>query len=71
MSGDGPTLLSRNWLTLIRHGVKLMLEIYLDLFRGELGTMKGVGLRLSVPKDAVSKFKRPRHVLYALRGAIE
>ena len=79
--GDGPALWGRSWLTSIRlnwgaikyvsQGVEQILEKYLDLFREELGTLKGVEIKLSVSKDTVPRFKRPRSVPYALRGAIE
>ena len=79
--GNGPPLWGRNWLTSIRlHwrdiktvslGVEPLLDQYSSLFSEELGTLKDVQVKLSVSKDAVPKFTRPRPVPYALRGAIE
>lgn len=79
--GDGPALWGRNWHSAILlnwssikrllQGVELILPKYSDLFKEELGTLKDVEIKLSIKKDAVPKFKRPRPVPYALRGAVE
>ena len=44
---------------------------YPDLFKEELGTLKGMEIKLPVTKDAVPKFKKPYSVPYALRDAVE
>ena len=79
--GDGPALWGRSWLSAIRlnwpsikhisEGVESILSWYPDLFKEELGTLKGVEIKLSIAKDAIPQFKKPRPVPYALRGAVE
>ena len=79
--GDGPALWGRNWLSAIRlnwqaikyvtQGIESILSRYPDLFKEELGTMKGMEIKLSIAKDAVPRFKKPYPVPYALRGAVE
>ena len=77
--GDGPALWGRNWLSAIQlnwpyiknitQGIEPMLSKYSELFKEELGTLKGVEIKLSIAKDATPRFKSP--VSYALRGAVE
>ena len=79
--GDGLALWGRSWLSVIRlnrpviknitKGVEPILSRYPDLFEEELGTLKGVEIQLSIAKDAIPQFKKPRPVPYALRGAVE
>ena len=66
--GDGPALWGQSWLSAIRlnwssiksisHGVESTLSKYPDLFKEELGTLKGMEIKLSVTKDAVPNFKK-------------
>lgn len=58
VKGPGPSLMGRNWLSQItldwprigllstNHGVEDLLQKYADLFKGELGTLKGFKARL-------------------------
>ena len=55
----------------VRNGLQAVLEKYGDLFKEELGTLKGVEVKLVVPENATAKFFKPRPVPYAIRGAIE
>jgi hypothetical protein len=81
IAGNGPSLWGRNWLTEIRlnwkfiknvrQGYEPLLEKYSDIFRNELGTLKGIRVKLVVPDDAPAKFFKPRPIPYAIRGAIE
>ena len=81
MAGNGPSLCGRNWLTeiqlnwkLIKHvhqGYEPLLDKYSDIFRNELGTLKGIQVKLVVPDDAPAKFFKPHPVPYAIREAIE
>ena len=81
VAGNGPSLWGRNWLTeirlnwesvkRIRGGFEPLVEKYSEVFREELGTLKGVKVKLVVPEDATAKFFKPRPVPYAIRGAIE
>ena len=52
-------------------GVESLLQKYDELFRDELGTLKGITARLVVDENATPKFFKPRPVPYAIRGAIE
>ena len=42
-----------------------------DVFRDELGTLKGVKVKLVVTENMTAKFFKPRPLLYAIRGAIK
>ena len=81
VAGGGPSLWGRNWLNAIKlnwaqikqvtRGLQPLLQKYGDVFRQELGTLKGIEVQLVVPKDATPKFFKPHPVPYAIRGAIE
>ena len=81
VKGRGPSLLGRNWLKVIQldwRSIKYiptelesLLYKYGELFKEELGTMRGVNAKLSVKQDAIPKFCRARPVPYAIREAIE
>ena len=69
VAGNGPSLWGRNWLNKtrldwgctkqIQTGLQSLVSKYAELFREELGTLKGVGVKLVVPKDATTKFFKP------------
>lgn len=81
VDGDGPSLFGRNWLSSItlnwksiRHlstGLDGLLQKYKDIFKDELGTLKGVYAKLVIKPDATPKFFKPHSVPYALKEAIE
>ena len=81
VEGEGPPLFGRNWLRKIQLNwgsikhmtteLDCLLRKHSDLFRNELGTLKGVQARLVVRPDANPRFYKPRAIPYALRGAIE
>ena len=81
VAGQGPPLLGRNWLSTlrldwshikqVRTGLESLLPKYSEVFRDELGTLKGIETKLVVQEDAKPKFFKPRSVQYAIRGAIE
>ena len=48
-----------------------MLEEHKDVFKDELGTMKGVKAKLFVKPGSSPKFFKPRSFPHALKGAIE
>ena len=66
VEGDGPVLLGRNWLVNLQldwqgikkvyTGVESLLQKYDELFRDELGTLKGITARLVVDENATPKF---------------
>uniref|UniRef100_A0A8C6WZ84 ribonuclease H n=1 Tax=Neogobius melanostomus TaxID=47308 RepID=A0A8C6WZ84_9GOBI len=78
--GSGPSLLGRDWLRKIKlnwHEVKYthttedILQRYSDVFRNELGTLKGVTVKLHVDPSATPRFFKPRVVPYAMKGKVE
>ena len=69
VDGDGPSLFGRNWLSSItlnwksiRHlstGPDGLLQKYKDVFKDELGTLKGVYAKLVIKPDTTPKFFKP------------
>jgi len=86
VNGNGPTLFGREWLMKIRLNwqnlgvaniqnkqlcLKAVLDKYSEVFKNELGTLKGVKAKLSVKPGTKPQFSRPRQVPYALRDAVD
>ena len=81
VKGRRPLFLGCNWLKVIQldwRSIKYIstelesiLYKYSELFKEELGTMRGVNAKPSVKQDAIPKFSCARPVPYALREAIE
>jgi len=81
VDGNGPSLFGRNWLSSITldwreikrlsTGVDGLLQQYQEIFKDELGTLKGIYAKLTVKPEATPKFFKPRSVPYALKSAIE
>ena len=79
--GDGPSLLGRNWLKLIRLNwpeiKKVSLELdtllskYKNLFKEELGTVQNYQVKPHVKSEVPPKFCKARAVPYALKEPIE
>ena len=83
--GDGPSLMGRDWLSKLKpnlsvfyagnpginKGVEKLLDRYADLFKEELGRVKGVEVKIHVDESARPHFFRPRPVPFALKGRIE
>eukprot|EP00118_Oscarella_pearsei_P019665 m.210272 g.210272 ORF g.210272 m.210272 type:complete len:329 (+) comp39743_c0_seq9:1996-2982(+) len=81
---DGPALMGRNWLQAIRldwstmrihrvkqtSGAEELKKKYSELFRDEIGTLKGFRAKLRLKDDASPRFYRPRSVPYAFRQKI-
>ena len=72
VAGDGPSLWGRDWVSAIsryrtrqvlHQRVGLLLQKYSEVFQEELGTLKGIEVKLVVQENAVSKFYKPRSVL--------
>ncbi|KAL5516532.1 hypothetical protein EMCRGX_G001892 [Ephydatia muelleri] len=55
----------------INKGVEKLLDRYADLFKEELGRVKGVEVKIHVDESARPRFSRPRPVPFALKGRIE
>ena len=86
IQGDGPSLLGRDWLFRLHvnreklaifhtrcSSVDLegVLAKHADLFRDELGLVKGAPVKLHVESTCKPRFFKPRPVPYALRGKVE
>lgn len=56
---------------MVRSGLTSLLQPYSKIFRDELGTFKGIEVKLTVDDDATLKFFKPWSVPYAIRGAVE
>ncbi|XP_024921034.1 uncharacterized protein K02A2.6-like [Cynoglossus semilaevis] len=78
--GSGPSLLGRDWLRKIKinwHEVKYMrttediLQQYSEVFRDELGTCKGMTVKLHIDPNATPRFYKPRVVPYAMKQKVE
>lgn len=78
--GNGPSLLGRDWLPKIclnwheikyAHTTEDILQRYSDVLRDELGTLKGVTVKLHVDPTAAPCFFKPRAVPYAMKGKVE
>ena len=82
VDGEGPALLGRNWFAHIRldwaniayssHTPELqaVLDSHADVFKDELGTVKGTSISLAMKDSTVPKFFRPRPVPLALKDTI-
>ena len=86
VAGRGPSLMGRDWLyklkpnlgifhTSIHVGmdnhIQELLSRHSELFKDELGLVKGVTVKLYVDPSATPRFFRPRSVPHALRGRVE
>lgn len=84
VKGTGPCLLGRAWLEeiqlpwseikLVQSDVMTLQEVlskHDEVFKEELGTLKGTTATLHVPADASPRFFRPRSVPYALKTKVE
>ena len=81
VAGKGPSLFGRNWLgsiqldwgsiKQIRAPLEELLQEFEEVFRAELGTLRGVQATLELKPEAKPRFYRPRSVPYAIKGAIE
>ena len=79
VGGKGPSLLGRDWLDRLRldwrevrmlnttpDSLEAVLVKHSDLFRDELGTIRGITAKLHVSPGAKPRFYRPRSIPYAL-----
>ena len=83
MRGNGPPLLGRNWLSLIKldwqHIFKVgqnrslqdVLSHFNEVFKGELGKVRGVKARIHVNPQTSPIFHKARPVPYSLKSKIE
>ncbi|XP_038139940.1 uncharacterized protein K02A2.6-like [Cyprinodon tularosa] len=84
VKGTGPSLLGRAWLETLKlkwdeikhvrtetQGLQQVLSKHEDVFKEELGMLKGMKATIRVSAEACPKFYRPRSVPYAMRAKVE
>ena len=81
VAGSGPSLFGRNWLADIQldwgsiekmtSPLEQLLHDYAEVFRPELGQLKGVEATLEIQPEACPKFLKPRSMPYAIKDAVE
>ena len=85
VTGSGPSLLGRDWLQeiqldwrAIHHvqrapptGLQKILDQHTDVFKDELGCVKGVQASITIESQAQPRFCKPRRVPFALRAKVE
>ena len=84
VSGKGPSLLSRDWLGRLRldwreirmlnvtpDALEAVLSKHSNLFRDELGTIRGITAKLHISPGVKPRFYRPRSIPYALRSRVD
>ena len=82
IKGDGPTLLGRDWLSIIRvdwprihytptSELQALLDKHRDVFQEGLGTFKGRKARIEVEPEAKPRYCKARTVPFALRSKVE
>ncbi|XP_039543047.1 uncharacterized protein K02A2.6-like [Pimephales promelas] len=83
VKGTGPCLLGRSWLEelqmqwseikLVQSEMTLQQVLFqhAEVFKEELGTLRGATATLHVPTDATPRFFRPRSVPFALKTKVE
>ena len=81
--GTGPCLIGRNWLTTLRldwqrifsirtgRTLQSILDKYPDVFKDDLGTIKGVKAKIYVDPEATPLYHKARSVPLALKEKIE
>ena len=78
VEGSGPALFGRNWLRTVKLDWGLIKKVTTDLesvisehkevFKDELGTLKGVKAKLYIKPGSRPKFFKPRSVPHALKN---
>ena len=86
VTGDGPSLLGRNWLQHLcldwkkigkspagqaQRRIESLLAKHTAIFRGKLGTIQPFQATLRVKENATPRFYKARSVLFAIKEAIE
>ena len=83
VKGDGASLFGCNWLQRIKlnwsviHSVSNNLEVdvllqkHQQLFREELGTLKGVEAQIHFPPNTQPRYFKPRPLAYSLKAKVE
>ena len=82
VKGEGPSLYGRNWLSKIKLNwgainqvtsqvYKKVLNKYPEVFKDELGTLRGTRAKIHVDPQATPRFFKPRSAPYTLRDRVE
>ncbi len=82
VKGTGPSLLGRDWLSKIKLNwgeIRLIRGLcaddvvarYPDVFKDELGTLRGTTVKLCVEPNAIPRFFKPRSVPFAMKHKVE
>ena len=82
VKGKGPSLFGRNWLNAIKLNwgkinqvmsqvYQKVIDKYSEVFKNELGTLKGTKAKIHVDPQASPKFFKPRSVPFVLREKVE
>ena len=83
VEGNGPCLFGPQWLSKIRlnwqsiNNVRSntacqdILDRYQEVFKSELGTLKGYKAQISVDPNATPRFCKARPVPYAMHGKVD
>jgi hypothetical protein len=84
VAGSGPNLLGRGWITMLdvdwhtmnkMHDSKYALqEVFKkneEVFKDELGTLKGFTAKMHVSRDVTPHFFKPRSAAFAMKTKIE
>ena len=84
VGGKGPSLMGRDWLHKLKPNLSVyymgrkgslslqgLMDGHRDLFKDELGLIKGVTVKIHVDSSKPPRFFKPRPVPYALRGRVE
>ena len=82
VKGKGPSLFGRNWLNKIKlnwgkinhimsQGYQKVIDKYPEIFKNEMGTLKGTKAKIHVDPLAIPRFFKPRSIPYVLREKVE
>ena len=84
VGGKGPSLMGRDWLHKLKPNLSVyymgrkgslslqgLMDGHRDLFKDELGLIKGVTVKIHVDSSKPPRFFKPQPVPYALRGRVE
>ena len=79
VKGNGPSLFGRDLISEFsvmkicqeNNSMQEILANHSDVFREELGTLKGTTAKIHVPEGATPRFFKPRPLPYAMRGKVD
>ena len=83
VEGEGPNILGRDWITAFKvdfdqidnlvgsNQLQVLLEKHSSVFNNEIGTLKGIKVKLHADPNVKPKFFKARSVPYSLREKVE